>query len=188
MAALINAAEEYDELLYGAARLAGLAPSVREALSRQDLVALANALDELDTWLATSDGFVPADSQIPTGGNWSSGAAIHSAHPLQPSDPLPSRRLIRKSQPGMRLTKLSGVDRAAFSDHTIWNDLLAPVALKPNFDLRAAGVDPATVDLSAVTDASDFYTADLQENGIAGVTAQIGRVVTPSTNCERACR
>jgi hypothetical protein len=175
--AAIAAAASFSELLDAAVRLSPFVPGVREALTENDRALLSDALETLSAWLKATDGFVPLSSQLPTGGAWTAGALLDSAHPAQPSDPQAIAQVnaqIAAWNPGARAVLLLG---PAFSDHTIWNDLLAPVALKPNFNLRLSGVDPLTVDLRAVSDAADFFTADLQENGIVGVAAQIGRVV-----------
>ncbi len=174
---LISSLETFDELILWAATFGSLVPTAQESLSKQDVVLLIGALNALESWFLTTDGFVPTESQIPTGGTWTSGAAIHSAHNRQPADPSAIGQIqsqIATLNPSDKVVLLIG---PAFSDHTIWTDLLGSVALKPNFNLRLSGVDPSLIDLRGVTDAADFYTADLAENGLQGVTAQIARAV-----------
>ena len=177
LSAAIGAATSFQELLAVVNDYAGLLPAVSEALGYQDPADLAKGLDALASWLNATDGFVPGDSQVPTGGTWTAGTTIHSAHFQQPSDPAAISQInnqIAAWNTGPKVVLLLG---PAFSDHSIWNDLLASTALKPNFNLRASGVDPGSIDLRGVTDAADFYTADLQENGPDGVVAQIAQVV-----------
>src|SRR5262249_34839602 len=76
----------------------------------------------------------------------------------------------------------------AFSDHTVWNPLLAQAeAAKPGstnagaaFDLRVPNVSPSSIDLSPVTAIADYYAADLQDDGtgdLTSLTSPIGRLV-----------
>src|SRR5262249_55012945 len=74
----------------------------------------------------------------------------------------------------------------AFSDHTIWNDLLespnrhGTTDPSANFTLRVPGADPSAVNLGNVTAAVDYYTCDLADDGsgnLAALSAQIGRIV-----------
>ncbi len=177
IATLIGTHQDYDEMVIWGETFGSLLPTAQEALAMQDRARLIAGLNALEGWFATSDGFVPAQSQIPTGGTWVAGTAIQSAHTQQPSDPAAIAQInaqIAAWNPGEKVVLLIG---PVFSDHTIWNVLLAPVAVKPNFNLRVSGVDPSSIDLRGVTEAADYYTCDLAENGLAGVTAQIGRVV-----------
>jgi hypothetical protein len=177
LSALIGSAGSFSDLVDLANRLGRFVPDVHEAVAGNDPAALSDALDTLSAWLAASDGFVPAESQIPAGGTWTAGTAIHSAHTLQPSDPGAIAQInaqIAAWNPSAKAVLLVG---PALSDHSIWKALLTPVAVKPSFNLRVPGVDPSVADLRGVTDPADFYTADLTENGLPGVTLQIGRVV-----------
>ena len=177
LATQIGKFEEYDEMLAWGERFGNLVPTAQEALAHHNRASLITALNQLESWFLTGDGFVPSESQLPTGGTWTSGALLQSAHTGQPADPAAISQInaqIAALNPADKVVLLVG---PAFSDHTIWDNLLTSVALKPNFNLRVAGVDPSAVDLRGVTAAADFYTADLAENGLDGVTAQIGRVV-----------
>jgi len=177
IATLIGTHQEYADLLAWGETFGTLVPTAQEALAKQDRRRLLGALNVLEQWFIISDGFVPSDSQIPTGGTWTAGTPIHSAHTQQPSDPAAITQInakIAALNPGAKVVLLIG---PGFLDHTIWDNLPATATVKPNFNLRLTGVDPSAVDLRGVTEAADFYTCDLAENGLVGVTAHIGRVV-----------
>ena len=153
--------------------------------------ALADGLQPLAAHLDSTDGVVPVSSQIPTGGTWTSGTPIGAAHHLQPSDASACSQILAQvntwAAPGSpRAILLLG---PAFSDHAIWNTLLTEAEAANQgttsqgavFNLRVAGVAPASVDLRTVTAVADYYPADLQDDGsgdVAGLVAQIGLVQT----------
>jgi hypothetical protein len=175
--ALIGAAASFNDLFAAAQRLGAFLPAAREAISDQSPVGWIAGLQTLSDWLAVSDGFVPQQSQVPITPEWTAGTPLHSAHTAQPSDAAAIAQInaqIATWNPAAKVVLLLG---PSFSDHRIWDALLAPVAVKPNFNFRVPGMDPATLDLHGVTDAADFYTADFADNGLAGIAAQIGRVV-----------
>jgi hypothetical protein len=151
---------------------------------------LATGLDSLSTYLASSDGVVPLTSQQPAGAGWSTGTAIVAAHPNQPSDPSACTQILAQ----VDAWAASGSNRAvlllgpAFSDHKIWNTLLADAeSAHPGstnaaaaFNLRVPGVLPASIDLRGVTVVADYYTADLYDDGtgdLTSLTSQIGLVL-----------
>ena len=113
------------------------------------------------------------DSQAPTSANWTAGTTLTSAHNEQPSDPQAISQILAQvdSHAGgsgsARTVLLLG---PAFSDHTIWNALLADPnvhgtnAPNTNFNLRVPGLDPAAVDLTTVTAQASWYSADLQDD------------------------
>ena len=198
-----TAALDFFGLLDTAGRIAPFLPvaPLRAALEDVNPSILANALGTLASHLASSDGVVPIDSQIPTGGTWTAGTtAINSAHQLQPKDPSAISQILAQvdawagGAASPRVVLLLGPqipdvrkNGTAYSDHSIWQDLLASPSLhgttdsSANFNLRLPGVDPATIDLSAVTAQVDYYTADLADAGtgnLASLTGQIGRLVT----------
>ena len=179
-AAAVTAATSFDTLataLTGAARYLGATPPT----------ALSPGLASLSTYLTSSDGVVPASSQVPTGGTWTSGTAIGSAHNLQAADPSAITQILAQvdswGAPGSnRAILLLG---PAFLDHTEWSALLTQAETARSgstnaaatFNLRVSGVAPASIDLRPVTAIADYYTADLQDDGsgdIAGLSAQIG--------------
>ena len=181
-ATAINAAMDFSTLataLGGAARYLGQSAPT----------GLAAGLTSLSTFLNSSDGVVPVTSQIPTGGTWSTGTAIAAAHPLQPADSSAVSQILSQvntwAAPGSnRAMLLLG---PAFTDHLAWTTLLTqaetanPGTTKAaaTFNLRVAGVAPASIDLRPVTAVADFYTADLQDDGtgdFAGLTSQIGLI------------
>lgn len=167
--------------------VAAFVPDLRNALAGLDPTALANAVEDLEGDFAGGDGVVSSNSQIPTGGQWSAGTMLQSAHPSQPKDPAAVSQILTQvdswASGGNRVVLLLG---PSFSDHTIWQTLLSDSHLNgttdanANFNLRVPGVDPAAVDLSGVTAKVSYYTADLQDDGsgnLASLVAQIGRVV-----------
>ena len=185
-AASVTAATDFPSLVSAvdaASRYLGAGPA------GVDGTALASGLQSLAMYLSSSDGVVPATSQMPTGGSWSAGSALGSAHPAQPADLLAISQIIAQVDawiaPGSsRAILLLG---PAFSDHAIWAPLLAQAeaahAGATNagalFNLRVPGVAPASIDLRPVTAVADYYTVDLADDGsndIAGLTAQIGLV------------
>ena len=169
--------------------LAPFLPALRDALAGYEPGLLAEALNELATHLAISDGVVPVTSQIPAGGTWTTGTPIAAPHHLQPQDPSAISQILAQVDTwsggisGARAVVLLG---PAFSDHHIWDALLASpnrhgaIDANAHFNLRLPGVDPTTIDLNDVTVVADYYTADLQDDGsgnLASLTAQINRIV-----------
>jgi large repetitive protein len=177
IANLIATHEVPDELVQWGETFGSLVPTAQEALAKQDIADLIAGLTELEGWFLSSDGFVPVDSQTPAGATWTSGIAIAAAHLQQPSNPAAISQInaqISTWNPSTKVVLLLG---PAFSDHTIWNNLLGSITVKPDFNLRVPGTDPQSIDLDGVTDVADFYTCDLAAGDLASVTAQIGRVV-----------
>jgi hypothetical protein len=170
-----------------AQQLAAFAPPLRSALDETNPARLAASLDVLANHLAASDGVVPFRSQIPTGGTWQAGTQISASHNQQPGDDSAITQILGQidtwAGTGPRAVLLLG---PAFSTHDVWAKLLASpllhgaVSAHANFDFRTASPDPSSVDLTTVTDAVDYYTADLLDDdtgNLASLTAQIGRVV-----------
>ena len=180
--AAIGAASDFDGLLVAlqeAERYLGQIPSA----------ALASGLTSLAGHLTSTDGVVPLSSQIPTGGSWTTGTAIGTAHHLQPTDSSAITQILTQidtwAAPGTnRAVLLLG---PAFRDHSDWNNLLNQAEIahtgstnaNATFNLRVPGVAPASIDLRPVTALADFYTADLQDAGsgdFTGLSAQIGLI------------
>ncbi len=183
--ALVGGAGDFPTLMRAALRLAGFVPGLRGATALVDPDALATSLNALAGHLASGDGVVPVASQIPTGGTWTAGTAVAASHDKQPSDPGAVAQILAQinawSGAGPRLVLLLG---PAFSDHTAWQALLADptrqgtVSPAAVFNFRVPGVSPAGIDLAAVTDVVDYYTADLNDDGqgdLASLVGQIGR-------------
>jgi len=185
---LVNGMNDFGSVVDAAAQLSGFVPAIADASSvlNQDIGA---ELGILGYYLTTSDGVVPVASQIPTGATWTAGTPVTAAHPLQPRDPGAISQILAQvdtwagGPASPRAVLLLG---PAFSDHTIWNDLLASPSRhgttdpSASFDLRVAGVDPLAVNLNGVTTVADYYTADLADDGTGNLTsliAQIGRLV-----------
>lgn len=155
-----------------------------------DIDAFGDGLQALADFLTATDGVVPVTSQIPAGGTWTTGTPVGAAHSQQPADPSVCTQVLAAvdawAAPGTpRAILLLG---SAFSDHTVWDSLLAQAeAAHPGitdaaavFDFRVQGVAPASVDLRPVTAVADFYAADLQDDGsndVASLVAQIGLAV-----------
>lgn len=151
---------------------------------------LAAGLQSLATHMASTDGVVPVTSELSSGGSWGSGTTLSSAHPNQPADASAINQIIAQVDawvaPGSsRAILLLG---PAFSDHKIWNTLLAQAEAAhtgstnaaATFNLRIAGVAPTSIDLRPVAAVTDYYTGDLQDDGsgdVAGLVAQIGMIV-----------
>ena len=154
-----------------------------------DPTALAAGLQSLSDYLSSGDGLVPVTSQAPAASGWATGTPVPAAHALQPSDPSARAQIIAQldswAAAGSRAVLLLG---PAFTDHAAWAGLLADIetahpgttSTAANFSFRLPGVAPAQVDLRTVTAAVDFYTADLNDDGIgdtAGLSSQIGLVL-----------
>lgn len=151
---------------------------------------LASGLESLSSYLASGDGVVPLSSQQPAAAGWSTGTAITAAHPDQPLDSSACTQILAQvdawAAPGTnRAILLLG---PGFSDHAIWNTLLAQqesahpgsTNAAATFNLRVPGVDPASIDLRGITVVADYYTADLYDDGsgnLASLTSQIGPVI-----------
>jgi hypothetical protein len=185
---LANGTTDFSAFIDAIAQLGAFVPSAADAASQLS-PNLSAALGILNYYLTTGDGVVPLESQIPTGATWTAGTPIGAAHPKQPSDPGAISQILSQidtwagGTASPRLVLLLG---PVFSDHTIWNDLLASpnrhgtTDPSANFNLRVPGVDPSAVSLGDVTAVSDYYTADLADDGsgnLVSLSAQIGRVV-----------
>ncbi len=192
-APLVNAATsatDLPSLLQIAQTLAGFMPGLRDALANADPGLLASSMGTLGSYFSTSDGVVPLVSQVPSGGSWTAGTTLASAHSEEPSDPAAISQILAQIDTwaggagSSRTVLLLG---PAFSDHTIWQTLLSnanlhgTTAAGANFNLRVPGLDPSAVDLTGVSAVANYYTADLNDDGtgnLASLTAQIGRVVS----------
>jgi large repetitive protein len=161
-----------------AQELAAFVPALRSALSESDAARLALSLNALAGHLASSDGVVPSTSQIPAG--WPTGTPIATSHDQQPADASAISQIAAQigawAGTGPRAVLLLG---PSFSTHAIWTPLLGTSA-SANFDFRTGSPVPSSVDVDAITQSVDYYTADLLDDGTtnpASVVAQIGRVV-----------
>jgi len=173
---LIGAASSFGDILAAALQLSPFLSGAKEAIAGQSAANWISGFESLSEWLAGSDGLVPLSSQVPTTAEWKAGTQLQSAHTTQPSDPSAIAQInaqIAAWNPAAKAVLLVG---PGFSDHHIWDTLLAGQSA-PNFNFRVPGMDPVTIDLNGVTAPSDFYTADLEDNGLVGIAAQIGRVV-----------
>jgi hypothetical protein len=172
-----------------AARVAGAADARTLAALARELGAFVDALpgwldpdehgdglEALGAWIAGGDGVAPLASQLPALPGWAQGPPLSSAHDDQPRDPaaiaLIAAQLAVWAPAGDRAVLLVG---PPWSDHSIWDDLLAAVepgrAAGAHFDLRG-GAAPA-----AITAVATHYTADLDDDGsgdLASLAAQIG--------------
>lgn len=187
----ITNAGGFAALLAAAKRLGSFLPALPAAFVGSDLTAHASGLENLAAFLAASDGVVPFVSQIPTTPGWTTGTSLTCAHHEQPSDPSALAQIFAQLEiwmpsAGPRTVLLVG---PAFSDHGIWQSLLAAAeAARPgstnagaHFNLRVPGFDPLNIDLRDITVAANYYTADLQDDGtgdLASLTAQLERIVS----------
>ena len=189
LVASATGAADFAALTTVAHSVAGFVPGLGNSLANSDAGALTSALSALGSFFLSGDGVAPLSSQAPTIAGWTTFTALTSAHSAQPADPIAIQQILAQIDSlaggagGARSVLLIG---PAFSDHTIWNPLLADPGLHgvkaPNtsFNLRVPGILPAVVDLTGVTAAASYYTADLSDDGsgdLASLSAQIGRVV-----------
>ena len=182
-------AADFYSFFQTAQSVAAFLPDLNNALYNNDPILLSSALNDLSALFETGDGISQLVSQVPTSPNWTSGATLTSAHNKQPSDPQAIAQILAQVD-----TTAGGTGSArtvlllgpAFSDHTVWNALLADpnrhgaTAANTNFNLRVPGLDPASVDLTTVTAQASWYTADLQDDATGSadsLVAQIGRLV-----------
>jgi large repetitive protein len=180
--------ERFEELFAIAQGLAPFQRDVREAISWLDTDLLTDGLVGLASYLATSDGVVPADAQVPTGASWTAGTAVAAAHHQLPAAP---------SAITQTLDQIDGwqaSDRAvlflgpAFTGADAWTNMLnaaetrhtGTTSSSATFSLRQPGVDPLTIRLATVPDTVGYFVAELQDDGTATMAsrvAQIGAVV-----------
>jgi large repetitive protein len=182
LASLANAATDIPSILAVIQSLAPFITGLADATQDLDLSQAATGLSNLSTFLASSDGVVPISAQVPTGGTWTAGTNIQSAHPSETQD---SSAI---SQIASQIDTMAGGSASpravlllgpAFSDHTTWQTLLAakPTA---NFSFRVPNTNPAAIDLSTVTATVDYYTCDLNDDGtgnLSSLSDQIGFAV-----------
>jgi hypothetical protein len=189
LAAAAASAADLPALLSIAQSVGAFMPDLSASFHETDAALLAASLGSLANYFSSSDGVVPLVSQVPTGGSWTAGTTLASAHPAQPSDPAAIQQILTQIDTwaggagSSRTVLLLG---PAFSDHNIWQTLLSDANLhgttnaQANFNLRVPGLNPSAVDLTGVTANVNYYTADLADDGtgnLASLTAQIGRVV-----------
>jgi hypothetical protein len=188
LSALVSSASDLVSLVNRARMVADFVPGVRSAFAAVSSDQIIGSLTQLNSYFSDSDGIVPISSQIPTGGTWTGGTTFQSAHHVQPSHPSAISQILAQVeawQPGApRAVLLLG---PSFGSRDSWSALLvtaeaaAAGSTSPaaHFNLRLPGVDPLTIDLSSTTASADFYTADLQDDGIGDVpnlSAQISRL------------
>lgn len=189
LAALISGASDWTGFLQQAGALANFVPELRSAFVGAESSLVGNSLSQLATHLSSSDGVVPLSSQVPSASNWTAGTQLTSPHHLLPSDPQAINQILAQvdtwagGTAGSRTVLLLG---PAFSDHSIWNALLSNSNLHGTtnsaalFQMRQSNVDPTTIDLSGIGQASwDYYSADLKDDGTGDTTSlvrQIGNI------------
>ena len=178
-------------LLRAAAPIAALAPPLRAALQGTRPERLAAGLETLAQVLEAGDGLVPAASARPSAAGWSDGGfgLANASHDQLPSD----TGLIVSTLTQVALWEPVGANRVvlllhpAFAQAAQWAALLAQASAAgfgsqtagAHFDLRVADADPLALDLTGVTAASTFYSADLADDGAGNhpqIAAQIDRV------------
>ncbi|HEY3705718.1 MAG TPA: hypothetical protein VGL22_11690, partial [Terracidiphilus sp.] len=182
-------AADFYSFFQTAQSVAAFLPALSDGIYNNDPILLASALNDLSALFATGDGIAHLASQVPASPNWTAGSTLASGHDKQPFDPQAIAQILAQvdtmagGSGSARTVLLLG---PAFSDHTIWNALLADparhgnTAADTNFNLRVAGLDPSAVDLTTVTAQASWYTADLQDDATGNtdsLVAQIGRLV-----------
>ena len=169
---------------FAAADMLSLAGLVRnlapDAFAGTDPDVISRGFNRLANFLTSSDGVVPVESQFPTGPTWTKGTDVAAAHSAQPQDSGAISQIkaqidtLAGGAANPRVVLLLG---PSFSDHAIWSGLIggSPTA---NFNLRVPGIDPAAVNLTTVTAAVDFYTADLSDTGdpVVQITNVVARI------------
>ncbi len=183
LASAASSAADLATLLTVMQALGPFIPGLADAVKDLDPQKAATGLTNLSNFLASSDGVVPLSSQVPTGGTWTAGTNIQSAHPVEPQDPTAISQIsaqIDSMAGGAASPRAVLLLGPAFSDDTIWQTFLSGKQ-SANFNFRIANTNPAAIDLSKITDAIDYYTCDLNDDGtgnLTSLTAQIGFVVT----------
>ncbi len=177
-----SAAADFPTLMAVVQALAPFIPGLADATKDLDLAQAAAGLNNLATFLSSSDGVVPLSAQVPTGGTWTAGTNIQAAHPLETKDASAIAQIsaqIDTMAGGAASPRAVLLLGPAFSDHTTWQTFLGarPTA---NFSFRVPNTNPGAIDLSTVTAAVDYYTCDLNDDGTGNLTslsAQIGFAV-----------
>ena len=182
LAEVANSVADFPALLEVVQALGPFIPGLADAVQNLDLQQAATGLTTLSSFLSASDGVVPLSAQVPPGSTWTAGTNIASAHPLEPQDPAAISQISAQID---SMAGGAGKPRAvlllgpAFSDHTTWNAFLGGKPLA-NFNFRVPNTNPNAIDLSQITDAVDYYTCDLNDDGtgnLTSLTSQIGLVV-----------
>lgn len=175
IAAQIAGAADFDSLLKIIRLLAPFVPGLRGVLAGRDLEQVSASLGILSGYLALSDGVVPAASQTVSAPHWTTGNPLSSPHHLLPQDASAINQIVQQVHNwGNKAVLLIG---PSFGDHTDWAALITNAAVATaNFNLRVPGIDPKTVDLSSVTTAVPYYTAELQDDGIGDLALLIGQI------------
>jgi len=185
-----TAAADLPALFTIAQQVGAFVPDVAAAFKNADAGLISGSLVGLDDYFSSSDGVVPLISAVPSGGSWTAGTTLSSAHPALPADASAIQQILAQIDTwaggagSKRTVLLLG---PAFSDHSVWQTLLSDANLhgttdaSANFNLRVPGLDPSAVDLTTVTAKVNYYTADLNDDGTGNLTslsAQIARVVS----------
>ncbi len=189
---MINAATSASDmptLLSVAQSVGAFLPALGATFRNTDVGLISASLSGIADYFSSSDGVVPLVSQVPTGGSWTTGTTLSSAHPAQPADPAAIQQVLTQIDAwagGVGSPRTVLLLGPAFTDHTAWQMLLSNANLhgttdaSANFNLRVPGLDPSAVDLTGVTANVNYYTSDLSDDGtgnLTSLTAQIGRVV-----------
>jgi hypothetical protein len=184
---------DFPSLLSAANAIAAFYPGLGSALKGLDPDGLATALSALEIFLTQSDGVVPSNSAVPSGGNWIAPAggtpAITSAHPSLPQNPAAITQILSQIDAwaggagGARTVLLLNPNFGGPAD---WQGLLSNANLhgttnaSATFNLNISGANPETLDLSGVSVSVNYYTATLQDDGtgnVASLQNQIGHIV-----------
>lgn len=183
-----QAATNMADLASVVSRLSWFDPPLRSLVGGLSTRDITERLHGLQTHFNSGDGVVSADSQAPDIFGWAHGFEIDAAHHRLPADPQAVEQTLEQIEalvaagPGARTVLLIG---PAFTDRTIWADLLAspqrqgPVDAGAHFDLRAPGIDPLTISLDDITAVADYYTADLvdrRDGDAAFLAGQIAHI------------
>jgi hypothetical protein len=165
--ALAHAADGSDACAAAAVALRAFRPDVRRAIDDVDGPRLASGIDALEEFLGQSDGVVPLASQAPAA--FTAGAQVTSSH----TNAIAAAASAIRTEIGAARAVLLA---APFAEHGSFAAVLSGAA-SANFDLRHPGIPPEQVDLSGVSTAEQFYTADLAGADVQSLTAQVGRIL-----------
>ncbi len=173
------------ELVDAARRLAPYDAVLASAMTARDVGFTADGVERLRGYLAVTDGMVELSAQLPdptASPGWVLGTELHTAHHLLPGDPAAISQI--QAQLAAWAPSAMLLVGPPFGSHADWSGLLTAAGMSPgavpNLDFRVPGVQPEGIDITALTGAGPWYTADLADDGAADparVVAQISRVV-----------
>lgn len=161
-----------------------LAPYLEDsaAVDADDPATAAGNLNAAILALQSTDGLVPVDATFPATEDWSGEVlSLACAHHLLPGDP-DVAVAIRDRAAGLPAGTVTVLLAPALAGPDCWRPYLDlnGITDAQTVDLRVPGIDPADVDLGAVS-AATHYVVNLADDGTRGlddIVAQLDRVLT----------